>query len=124
MTKINLRIISKLYAHLQTLKKAPVKFQKDRHKTIGELRTQGTYCKGGGGTGGGGRTTEPLNYGKPNTMSHAFLRKGGGQQISYIMTGIRTLDKHYAKRPLELNYLQGQHAEPKASFQPCKRVLG
>ena len=36
----------------------------------------------------------------------------------------RTLDKHHGQMPLELSYLQGQHAEPKASFQLCKRVLG
>ena len=35
VTKINLRIISKPHAHLQTMTKTPVKFQKDRHKTVG-----------------------------------------------------------------------------------------
>ena len=34
-TNINLRIISQLHARLQTMTKAPVKFQKDRHKTVG-----------------------------------------------------------------------------------------
>ena len=33
--KINLRIISKPHAHLQTMTKTPVKFQKDWHKTAG-----------------------------------------------------------------------------------------
>ena len=33
VSNINLRIISK---HLQTMTKAPVKFKKDRHKTVGE----------------------------------------------------------------------------------------
>ena len=32
VTKINLRIISKPHAHLQTMTKTPVKFQKDQHK--------------------------------------------------------------------------------------------
>ena len=44
--------------------------------------------------------------------------------ISCVMTRIQTLDKHHANRPLELSYLQSQHAEPKASFQPCNWVLG
>ena len=35
MTKINLRIIFKPHAHLQTTTKTPVKIQKDRHKTVG-----------------------------------------------------------------------------------------
>ena len=34
VTKINLRIISKPHAYLQTMIKTPVKFQKDRHKTV------------------------------------------------------------------------------------------
>ena len=34
MTKINLRIISKPHAQLQTMTKTPVKFQNDRHKTV------------------------------------------------------------------------------------------
>ena len=35
MTKSNLRIISKPSAHLQTMTKTPVKFQKNQHKTVG-----------------------------------------------------------------------------------------
>ena len=33
--KNNLRIISKPHAYLQTMSKTPVKFKKNRHKTIG-----------------------------------------------------------------------------------------
>ena len=33
--KNNLRIISKPHAYLQTMSKTPVKFQRNRHKTIG-----------------------------------------------------------------------------------------
>ena len=35
VTKINLRVISKCYAHLQSLTKTPVKFQKDWEKIVG-----------------------------------------------------------------------------------------
>ena len=35
MTKINLRFISKCHAHLQSLTKTPVKFQKDWDKIVG-----------------------------------------------------------------------------------------
>ena len=37
--KNNLRIISKLHAYLQTMFKSLVKFQRNRHKTVG-----GVYC--------------------------------------------------------------------------------
>ena len=37
VTKINLRIISKPYTHLPIMTKTPVKFQIDRHKTVGEV---------------------------------------------------------------------------------------
>ena len=42
MTKINLRITAKRHAHLQTLTKTPVKFQKDPGKTnlLEELHSQ------------------------------------------------------------------------------------
>ena len=35
VTKNNLRIISKPHAYLQTMTKTPVKFQKNRYKTVG-----------------------------------------------------------------------------------------
>ena len=35
VTKINLRVISKCHAHLQSLTKTPVKFQKDWEKIVG-----------------------------------------------------------------------------------------
>ena len=114
--KNNLKIISKLHAHLQTMTKAPVKFQKDRQKNCRMSCIHKVPTVRGGHNHGTteSRMLRPL----------AFLRKGGGQQISCGMTAIRTLDKHHSQRPLELSYLQGQHAEPKASFQPGKRVLG
>ena len=41
--KNNLRIISKPHAYLQTMYKSLVKFQRNQHKTVGELRTHGTH---------------------------------------------------------------------------------
>ena len=35
--KNNLRIISKPHAYLQTMTKTPVKFQRNRHKTVGRV---------------------------------------------------------------------------------------
>ena len=35
VTKINLRVMSKCHAHLQSLTKTPVKFQKDWEKIVG-----------------------------------------------------------------------------------------
>ena len=39
--KNNFRILKKQYAYLQTILKAPVKFEKDWPKTV--LRAEGTY---------------------------------------------------------------------------------
>ena len=41
--KVNFRILKKTHAYFQALLKAHVKFQKDRPKTVGELRGQGIY---------------------------------------------------------------------------------
>ena len=69
MTKINLRILSKPHAHLQTMTKPYVKFQKDRHKTIGGV-AHTTYQLLEG----------PRNQesGKLNTMSPRFSSKRRG----------------------------------------------
>ena len=37
MIKNNFRIMKKQYAHLQTILKAPVQFEKDWSKTVGEV---------------------------------------------------------------------------------------
>ena len=98
-------------------KKTPVKFQKDRQKSVGRVaHTRYLLLEMWGGG------TEPRKA--DCYVPSLFVQKGGEQQISCVMTGIRKLDKHHSQKPLELSYLQGQHAEPKASFQPCKRVLG
>ena len=39
--KTDLRIISKLHAHFETMTKTPVKFEKDRHKTVGGVAHTG-----------------------------------------------------------------------------------
>ena len=62
VTKINLSIISKSHAHLQTMTKTPAKFQKDWLRTVGEP------CRNYGTTES--RILCPLT----------FLRKGGGHK--------------------------------------------
>ena len=47
--KNNLRIISKPHAHFQTMTKTPVKFRKNRHKTVGGVaHTRYLLLKGDG----------------------------------------------------------------------------
>ena len=43
MLKNNLRNISKPHAYLQTMYKTPVKFQKNRYKTVGGVAQQGAH---------------------------------------------------------------------------------
>ena len=44
VTIYNLRIIFKRYAHFQTMTLTPVKFQRSRHKTVGDLRVALARC--------------------------------------------------------------------------------
>ena len=46
------------------------------------------------------------------------------QAVTNQLTYDKDPDIETHRRPLELSYLQGQHANPKARSQPCKRVLG
>ena len=80
MSKINLRIISKPHAHLQSKMKTSVKFQKNRNKTVeGVAHTMYILLWGEGAEGRTYGYTEGQKDGKPKTMSSAFLRKGGRQ---------------------------------------------
>ena len=47
VTKINLRVISKCHAHLQSLTKTPVKFQKDCDKIVGGVALTKTHYNDG-----------------------------------------------------------------------------
>ena len=79
MIKNNFRILKNPHAYLQATLKAPVKFQKDRTKTVGRVK--------------GTRYLLKIRNHAPSTMHHgpcttesrkqcpsAFLRKGGGQK--------------------------------------------
>ena len=71
MTKNYLSIISKPYAHLQTMINTSVKFRKNRHKTVGGVAHL-KYLLLLGGQKDGRMESQRL---RPS----AFLRKGGGQ---------------------------------------------
>ena len=76
VTNINLRIISKPYAHLQTMTNTLVKFQKNGLKTVGGVaHTRYLLLEGG---------TEPHNHGKPNTISPRFSSKRLGTTTGWI----------------------------------------
>ena len=77
VTKINLRIISKPHAHLQTMTKTPVKFQKDWLRTVGvDAYTMYLLLEGG---------TEPRNYGKPNVPSLFFEKVGDKKYTVWVL---------------------------------------
>ena len=46
------------------------------------------------------------------------------QAVTNQLTYDKDPDIETHRRPLDLSYLQGQHANPKARSQPCKSVLG
>ena len=84
MIKNNLRIISKPHAYLQTMTKTSVKFQMNRHKTVGGVaHTRYIVLKGDGRperrkAGKTERGKDGRKDGKPNTMSLRFSSKRRG----------------------------------------------
>ena len=72
MIKNNFRILKKPHAYLQTILKAPVKFQKDWPKTVGGVEGTRYLLKI---RNHAPRTT---HYGKPKTMSLRFSSKRRG----------------------------------------------
>ena len=74
--KNKFRILKKPHAYLQTILKAPVKFQKDRTKTVGGVK--GTrYLLKIRNHAHAPRATESQKQ-----CPSAFLRKGGGQKYA------------------------------------------
>ena len=72
MIKNNFRILKKPHANLQTIAKAPVKFQKDWPKTVGGVEGTRYLLKI--------RNHAPRTTESRKQCPSAFLRKGGGQQ--------------------------------------------
>ena len=70
--KNNFRILKKPHANLQTIAKAPVKFQKDWPKTVGGVEGTRYLLKI--------RNHAPRTTESRKQCPSAFLRKGGGQQ--------------------------------------------
>ena len=65
------RILKKPHAHLQTILKTPVKFQKDRTKTVGGVKGTKYLLKT--------RNHAPRPTENQKQCPSTFLRKGGGQ---------------------------------------------
>ena len=72
MIKNNFRILKKTHAHLQTILKTPVKFQKDRTKTVGGVKGTKYLLK----IWNHALRTTP--HGKPKTVSLRFSSKRRG----------------------------------------------
>ena len=87
MSKINLRIISKLHAHLQSMAKATVKFQKNWNKIVGGIActryTVHTPIGGRKDRRTDGRQTDGMTESQKPCPSPS-LRKGGGQKCIYV----------------------------------------
>ena len=76
----NLRIISKQYAHLQTMTLTSIKFHSNRHKTVGGVSyTRSLLLEGAQKDGRTDRRTECQIL-----CSLAFLRKGGGRKVRQL----------------------------------------
>ena len=86
MTKNNLRIISKPHAYLQTMTKTSVKFQKNRHKTVGGVaHTRYIVLYGDGRTDGrkDGRTERRKDGRKAeNYVPPLFFEKAGDNNFT------------------------------------------
>ena len=76
MTKINLRIISKCHAHLQSLTKTPVKFQKDWDKIVGGVALTKYLLNDGRTDGRTHGRTEGRTWATLNALPHST--NGGG----------------------------------------------
>ena len=72
--KNNFRILSKQYAHLKTILKAPVKFQKDWPKTVGGVADR--RMVGALTDGQTDERTDTQNFRGYNIIPHHFF--GGG----------------------------------------------
>ena len=75
MIKNNFRILKKPHANLQTIAKAPVKFQKDWPKTVGGVEGTRYLLKI--------RNHAPRTTESRKQCPSTFLRKGGGQLHEY-----------------------------------------
>ena len=76
MTKINLRVISKCHAHLQSLTKTPVKFQKARDKMKEELSSQSIHLNDG--------RTDAQTWATLNALLHS---SNGGDKMNQVTNG-------------------------------------
>ena len=103
------RILKKPHAHLQTILKTPVKFQKDRTKTVGGVKGTKYLLKS--------RNHAPrAMHHAPRTMHHAprktknsvpplFFEKAGDKKWSLVIKHIKWVDNH----PMIITAKYGSH---------------
>ena len=77
MTKNNLRIISEPHAYLQTMIKISVKFQMNRHKTVGGVAHTMYIVLWGGGGGVGRKDGRTEGRRAENYVPPLFFEKAG-----------------------------------------------
>ena len=95
MSKINLRIISKPHAHLQSMMTTSLKFQKNRNKTVGGVAHTRYIQYSYRGTKG---RKDRRNDGKSKTMSLRFSSKRRGTiKHRHTLMCIRRGFKHFAR---------------------------
>ena len=78
MIKNNFRILKKPHAHLQTILKTPVKFQKDRTKTVGGVKGTKYLLKIRN------HALRTTHHRKPKTVSLCFSSKRQGTIRKYL----------------------------------------
>ena len=96
MLKNYFRILKKPHANLQTILKTPVKFQKDRTKTVGGVKGTKYLLKT---RNHAPRTTRhaPRTTENQKQCPSTFLRKGGGQQGNSRAVNARLRNFQYAR---------------------------
>ena len=102
MIKNNFRILKKTHAYLQTILKTPVKFQKDRTKTVGGVKGTKYLLKL--------RNHAPHPTESQKQCPSSFLRKGGGQKKKHSVSVQLRVEKYITKTclynndPLKLHF--------------------
>ena len=95
--KNNFRILKEPHAYLQTILKAPVKFQKDRTKTVGGVKGTRYLLKI--------RNHAPRTTESRKQCPSAFLRKSGGQKKQEVSVVQSLVSLTNSLRVISLTFL-------------------